>query len=417
MLSEKIQMTRKAHQDDRPIMPAGKLSAVRVRNLSEPGLYSDGLGLYLQISKWKSKAWVFRYMRQGKAHKLGLGPCHTVSLREAREAALEARSKARKGIDPIAERKAALGRLRAETAKLVTFADCAERFIDSARPGWRNPKSEDQWRSSLATYAYPIIGDLPVASVDIGLVSKVLEPHWASKTETMSRLRGRIETILDWAKVRGYRSGENPAAWKGNLKSLLPAPAKVKRVEHHAALPYAEMPTFMSELRAKDGVAARALEFLILTAGRLGEISGATWTEIDVADKVWSIPGDRMKGGRAHVVPLSPRALTILEAMPRTGERIFSAGYDMAVRRCLISLRQDVTIHGFRSSFRDWCGDMTTFPREVAEAALAHATGDETERAYRRGTALEQRRRLMDAWAAYCERPTAASDNVVSMRA
>ncbi len=410
-------MTRKA-QDDRPILPPGRLTAITVRNLTTPGLYGDGLGLYLQISKWGTKSWIYRFMVNGRQHKLGLGPVHTVSLSEAREAALEARSKARKGIDPIAERKVALGRLRAETAKLVTFADCAERYIDSARPGWRNPKSEGQWRSSLATYAYPIIGDLPVASVDTGLISKVLEPHWATRTETMSRLRGRIEAVLDWAKVRGYRRGENPAAWKGNIKSLLPAPAKVKRVEHHAALPYAEMPTFMSDLRAKDGVAARALEFLVLTAGRLGEISGATWSEIDMAGKVWSIPGERMKSGRAHIVPLSPRALTILEAMPRTGERIFSAGYDMAVRRCLMSLRQDVTIHGFRSTFRDWCGDVAHAPREVAEACLAHSIGNAVEQAYRRSDALERRRSLMCAWASYCERkPAAEGDKVVSFGA
>jgi integrase len=409
-------MTRKA-QDDRPILPPGKLSAVTVRSLTKPGLYADGLGLYLQVSKWKSKSWIYRFMVDGKAHKFGLGACHTVSLSEAREAALQARSKLHRGIDPIAERKAALGRLRAETAKLVSFRECAEQYIESNRAAWRNAKSEGQWRSSLVTYAFPILGDLPVASVDTALVVKVLEPIWQTKTETASRLRGRIESILDYAKARRLRDdGPNPASWKGGgLKAILPAPGKVAGVKrHHAALDYSDVPAFMPELRATGGLAAAALEFTILTAARVGETLGARWSEIDLAKKVWTIAGERMKSGNPHTVPLSSRAVQTLEGLPRTGETIF-ATHNVAMSRVLRTLRPGVTIHGFRSSFRDWCGDETHFPREVAEAALAHATGDETERAYRRGTALEQRRKLMDAWSAYCERPAAQGGNIVAI--
>ena len=407
-------MTRKS-QDDRPILPPGKLTAVTVRNLTKAGLYADGLGLYLQISKWGTKSWIYRYMVKGRAHKLGLGPIYTVSLSEAREAALDARSGLRRGVDPIVARKAALGLLRLEAAKEMTFRQCAEAFIDANRAGWRSAKHASQWPATLQAYAYPAFGHLPVAAIDTALVTRALEPIWVSKTETASRLRGRIESILDWARVRGYRTGDNPARWRGHLEQILPRPSKVARIEHHKALPYADLPTFMSELRAKQGAAARALEFAILTAGRLGEVAGSTWDEIDIANGVWAIPAERMKAHKEHRVPLSDRALAILTALPCDGVNVFAANAH-SIRKVLRDARAGVTIHGFRSSFRDWAGDATTFPREIAEAALAHSLGDETERAYRRGDAMAKRRELMSAWANYCERPPAKGDNVVSLR-
>ena len=251
----------------------------------------------------------------------------------------------------------------------------------------------------------------------MALVTKILEPIWVTMPVTASRLRGRIELILDYAKARGHRTGENPARWKGGLKAILPAPSKVARVEHHAALPVADVPAFMSELRAKELTAARALEFTILTAARLGEMLGATWGEIDLKGKVWTIQSERMKAGRAHSVPLSPRAVTILEGLPRAGDTVFSVSA-MTVQRLMRGMRGDATIHGFRSSFRDWAGNETNFPRELAEQALAHAVGDKTERSYRRSNALERRRALMDAWAAYCERaPAAEGGKVVDIAA
>jgi len=424
-------MTRKS-QDDHPILPPGKLTAVAVRNLTKPGLYADGLGLYLQISKWGTKSWIYRYMVNGRAHKLGLGPIYTVSLSEAREAALDARSGLRRGIDPIVERKAALGRLRLATAKAMTFKECAEAYIEANRAGWKNAKHATQWFSTFnetrrGKRVYPaataVINDLPVDAIDTGLVIKTLEPIWATTTETASRIRGRIELVLDWAKVRGYRDGENPARWRGHLDKILPARAKVQRVEHHAALAYEDLPAFMAELRARQGVSARALEFTILTAARAGEVVGARWAELDLARKVWIVPGSRMKSGKEHSVPLSDRVLAILADLPRDGECVFPggrAGRPVATTTMLAMLQgmrgKTATTHGFRSSFRDWAGNETNFPRELAEQALAHVIGDKAEQAYRRGDALERRRRLMDAWAGFCERPLAKGDNVVSMR-
>jgi integrase len=398
-------------------MLPGKLTAMMVRNLTKPGLYHDGHGLYLQIAEGGSKSWIFRYMVRGRGRKHGLGPVHTVSLSEAREAALEARRKLRQGVDPIAEREAALGRLRAETARLVTFKACAESYIAANRAGWRSAKHASEWTATLATHIFPVFGDLSVAAIDVPLVVKALEPIWTTRTETASRLRGRIELILDYARACGYRDGPNPAIWKGGLKAILPAPSKVARVEHHAALSVADVPQFMSDLRAKESTAARALEFTVLTAARLGEMLGATWGEIDLTAKVWSIAGERMKSGRPHTVPLSSRAVQILEGLPRTSERVFPVSA-MTVQRLMGAVRPRVTIHGTaRSSFRDWAGNETNFPRELAEQSLAHVIGDKAEQAYRRGDALERRRKLMEAWARFCETPPAAGDNVVAIGA
>jgi integrase len=296
----------------------------------------------------------------------------------------------------------------------MTFKDCAERYIEAHRPGWKNPKHAKQWPSTLEDYVYPVFGPIPVQAVDVGLVMKALEPIWKTKPETASRVRGRIESILDWATARGYRQGENPARWRGHLDKLLPARGKVQKVKHHAALPYGEMGDFVAELRGQEGVAARALEFLILTATRTGEVIGARWDEFDLAKKVWTVPGERMKAGKEHRVPLSERALAIIEEMKGQGVNdhpfLFPGGRpgkplsNMAMLKLLQRMdRGDLTAHGFRSTFRDWAAEMTHFPTEVAEMALAHTVSDKVEAAYRRGDLFQKRRELMEAWARYCE--------------
>jgi integrase len=295
-----------------------KLSDAHIRRKNwEPGCYADGLGLYLQVAKGGSKSWLFRFMRRGRARRMGLGPTHTVSLAEAREAALLCRKLLREGLDPIEARKTKRTAERLREARSKTFRECAQEYIADNEFGWRNQKHRDQWRSSLENYAYPEIGSLPVVEIDLSLVLKVLRPIWQAKPETASRVRQRIETILDWATTHGSRQGDNPAWWRGHLENLLPPIRKVRRVKHHAALPYSELPVFMRELRAADGVSARAVEWTILNASRTNETIGARWDEIDLAKKVWKIPGERMKAGQEHRVPLSPRVLEILEELPR----------------------------------------------------------------------------------------------------
>jgi integrase len=392
-----------------------RLSAVAIRNIdrSKPGLHSDGHNLYLQVSSFGTLSWLFRY--EGKS--VGLGPLHVVNVAEARKRAAALNLLRLDGVDPREHKRARQAKAKIDAAKAVTFKACAESYIAANRAGWRSSKHAAEWSATLTTHIFPVFGDLSVAAIDVPLVVKALEPIWTTRTETASRLRGRIELILDYAKARGYREGPNPAVWKGGLKAILPAPNKVARVEHHAALPYAEMPAFMAELRAKESTAARALEFTVLTAARLGEMLGANWGEIDLKGKVWTIPGERMKAGRPHSVPLSPRALTILENLPRSGERVFSVSA-MTTQRVMGTMRPGMTIHGTaRSSFRDWAGNETTFEREIAEQALAHAVGDKVERAYRRGDALERRRALMAAWEDFCQHGPAVSDNVVSIGA
>jgi len=310
---------------------------------------------------------------------------------------------------------------RLEAASGVTFKECAERHIASHQAAWRNPKHRQQWQNTLATYVYPVFGDIAVGAVDTGLVIKALEPIWTKKPETASRLRGRIESVLNWAKARGYRQGENPATWKGHLDHLLPAARKVRAVNHHAALPYAEAPEFMLELRQRDGIAARALEFAILTAARTSEAIGARWDEI--AGDVWVIPSSRMKSGREHRVPLSDAVLELLAKLPREAQYLFAGARPnthLSNMAMLVLLRRmgraDLTAHGFRSSFRDWVSERTNYPRDIAEAALAHAIADKTEAAYRRGDALDKRRRLMTEWARFCSEPTTTRD-VVALHA
>lgn len=388
-----------------------RLSAIAVTKATEPGMYPDGLGLYLRVGPTGAKSWVFRFRSGASRRDMGLGPLHTITLADARTKAAECRKLLLDGKDPLSTREAERLAILAESAKAMTFKKCAEAYIDAHKAGWRNGKHADQWTNTLTAYAYPTIGELFVNAVDTGLVMKVLEPIWSTKTETASRVRGRIEAILDWATVRGHRQGDNPARWKGHLDHLLPARAKVQKVEHHSALPYAEIGDFMTSVRAQEGTSARALELLILTASRTGEVIGATWGEFDLPGKLWTIPAERMKAGREHRVPLSPAALRVLEAMQKVQTRdfVFPGGKpekplsNMALLQLLKRMdRPDLTAHGFRSTFRDWAAETTNFPRDVAEMALAHAIGDKVEAAYRRGDLFDKRRKLMEAWAAYC---------------
>jgi integrase len=395
-------------------MPAmNKLTAVAVANMTKPGRYADGNGLYLQVAKGGTKSWLFRYMRAGKARQMGLGPVHIVPLVKARAKAMECQRGLLEGIDPIQARQARLAQTRIEAARGITFRQCAEKHIAAHEAGWRNPKHRDQWKNTLATYVYPVIGEVPADEIDIGLVLKILEPIWTSKAETAGRVRGRIEAILDWATARGYRSGENPARWRGHLDKLLPARTKVSKVRHHPAMPYADLPGFMAELRDRASISARALEFAILTAARTGEVIGAQWSEIDLGARIWTIPAERMKGGREHRVPLSDRAVEVLSHLPREDGWVFPGGRagkplsNMALLELMRGMRPDdgFVPHGFRSTFRDWASERTAFPHEVCEMALAHAIPNKVESAYRRGDLFEKRRRLMTEWARYALSP------------
>jgi integrase len=388
----------------------GKLTSLSVRQARRRGLYGDGGGLFLQVSESGAKSWVFRFKKADRLRVMGLGPAHTITLAEARDRARECRKLRLDGIDPIEARRAERAQAKLDAAKAVTFAECADAYITAHKAGWRNPKHAAQWPATLATYVNPTFGELPVQAIDTALVTRVMEPIWTKKPETASRVRGRIESILDWATARGYRQGENPARWRGHLENLLPRRSKVRRVEHHAALPYSELSAFMLALRQQEGVAARALEFTILTAARTGEVIGARWEEINIAERMWSVPAERMKAGREHRVPLCGKALEIVEEMRAIGGNfIFPGGKrgkplsNMAMTMLLRRMGHgDQTVHGFRSTFRDWAAERTNFPAEVAEMALAHAVTDKVEAAYRRGDLFEKRRALAEAWAKFC---------------
>jgi len=406
----------------------GRLTALKVDRAKRPGMYADGGGLYLRVTQDGTKNWVFRFMLNRRPRWMGMGPLHTVRLAEARNRAAVYRMQRYDGIDPIERRRAEKLQTHLDAAKTMTFKDCAARYIAGHKAGWRNPKHAAQWEATLATYAEPVMGGLSVQAIDTALVLKVLEPIWTKKPETAGRVRGRIEVILDWAKVRGYRSGENPARWRGHLDKLLPARSKVRRIEHHAALPYAELPGFFLDLREQAGAAARALEFAILTAARTGEVIGARWDEINLLDKTWTVPFARMKAGKEHRVPLSARALAILEEMQphRHAEDAFvfpggKRGRPLSNMAFLMLLRRvgrgDVTAHGFRSTFRDWAAERTNFPAEVVEMALAHTVSDKTVAAYNRSDLFDRRRRLMAAWATFCTAPEKkAQSNVALLR-
>src|SRR3984893_7827475 len=388
-----------------------RLTAVQVRAVDEKGMYHDGGGLYLQVSAGGARSWIFRFMLDGRAREMGLGPVHAIPLADARKRAAECRRMRIDGIDPIEAQRKHRGWKKLEAAKAGTFDACAAAYIAAHHTSWRNAKHRDQWRNTLTSYAGPVFGSLSVQSIDVGLVMKALEPIWQTKTETASRLRGRIEAVLDWATVRGYRKGENPARWRGHLDKLLPARSKVRKVEHHPALPYDELADFVAALRSQGGIASRALEFLILTATRTGEVIDARWDEVDLGAKTWIVPAARMKAGREHRVPLSAATVTVLEQMKeiRESEFVFPGGKkgqplsNMAMLAVLKRMdRSELTAHGFRSSFRDWAAERTNFPHEVAEMALAHTVSDKVEAAYRRGDLLQKRRQIMEAWARFC---------------
>jgi integrase len=409
----------------------GRLTALKVEKAKKPGMYADGGGLYLRVTPGGARNWVFRYMLDRKPHWMGLGPLALYSLADTRAKALDARRKRHEGIDPIEARRAERTQQRLNAAKAVTFKQCAESYIASHRAGWRNEKHKYQWSATLNTYVYPIIGSLTVHAVDIGLVRRVLEPIWTTKPETASRVRQRIEKILDFAKTCGYRDGENPARWRGHLDNVLATLSRVRKVEHLAALPYAELPAFLANLRAREAVSARALEFLVLTAARTGEVIGAQWNEIDLFDKTWTVPAGRMKAHREHRVPLSPRAVAILKEMlaARHGNDdnafIFPGPNpqrplsNVALLRLLERMQLDnLTVHGFRATFKTWASERTAVQNEIVEASLAHVIGGKVEQAYLRGDRFEKRRRLMQQWAMFCTTPVDQPQNkIVSLRA
>jgi integrase len=389
-----------------------RLTARMVEQLKRPGYYGDGGGLVLRVGDGGSKAWLFRYKTHGRVREMGLGPARDVSLAEARERAREARRLRRVGIDPIDAKRERQTAGRLDAAKMITFAQCAAAYIENHRAAWKNQKHAAQWEATLRTYAYPVFGNLPIAAVDTALVVKVLDAIWTTKPETASRLRGRIEAVLDFAKVRGYRVGENPARWKGHLKEALPAVSRVRKIKHHAALAYAEIGAFMAELRKRQGGAADALEFAILTAARTGEVIGVRWPEIDMAQRTWTVPAARMKAGVEHRIPLSEQALVVLRraAAAKVNDVVFCGqkpGRPLSNMALLMMLRRmdrdDITVHGFRSTFRDWAADRTTFPREIVEAALAHTVVNKTEAAYRRSDLFEKRRPLIEQWGSFCD--------------
>lgn len=370
----------------------------------------DPPGLYLLVSGG-GRSWILRYSFGGRRRDFGLGSCVDLTLAEARQKAKEARKLVLEGIDPIEAKKSKRAADRAAVSSAMTFRQCVTGYIDSHGDGWKNAKHRAQWQSTLETYAGPIMGDLNVATIELPHVLKVLEPIWKEKTETASRLRGRIESVLAWATVRGYRSGDNPARWKGHLDQLLPKPSKVAKVEHHAALPFAEIGSFMADLRKHAGTSARALEFAILTAARSGEVRGARWAEIDMDAAIWIIPAERIKTEKEHRIPLSAPALELLKALPTMAgtDLVFPGAKegkplsDMALTAVLRRMkRSDLTAHGMRSTFRDWAGERTAYAREVIEHALAHQLKDKAEAAYARGTLFDKRRRLMEDWSKFC---------------
>jgi len=371
-------------------------------------MYADGHGLYLHVGT-SAKSWIFRYQIDGRRRDMGLGPVDLVSLAAARDRVLDLRRGIRAGIDPLEARKQKKADRQIKAPKPLTFAEAASAYIEAHEAGWSDKRS---WPSTMRLYVNPVIGDMPAAAVDLAAVLRVLEPIWATKTESAKRVRGRIEAILDWAAVRGHRTGENPARWRGHLESLLAKPSRIAKVEHHSAVPYEEMPEFMARLRRRQGIAAAALEFTILTCAQAGEVLGALWSEIDFAARMWTIPAARMKAGLEHRIPLSSPALGILDRMAQfksnSNDHIFlgrETGRPLtspALLQCLLLVRKGVTTHGFRSTFRNWAAERTDFPAEIAELALAHQVGTRVERAYLRSDGFERRRALADAWAALC---------------
>ncbi|MBV9017557.1 MAG: integrase arm-type DNA-binding domain-containing protein [Alphaproteobacteria bacterium] len=405
---------------------AGKMTALKVARIARakvPGYYGDGGGLFLQVSRFGTGSWVFRYRIGGRLREMGLGSLDTIGLAGARERARKAREQRLDGYDPIELRKAARLAAQLEAAKAIKFQEAARQYVATNKVQWKHPKHAMQWEKTLESYVFPVFGDLAVGAVDTGLVLRVVEPIWTIKPETASRVRGRIETILDWAAARGYRDRENPARWRGHLNTVLPSPANAKRAlrekkgkdEHHPALPYADLPAFIAELKQRKSTSAYALEYVVLTAVRTETVLGSRAREIDFAKRVWTIPAGRpgLKRPGDFRVPLSDDAIAVLRAMRvdpiGDPDRYLFPGSKPGkpLTNILKYLKEDMrrpncTVHGFRSTFRDWVGDCTDFPGDLAELALAHTLPDKTEAAYRRQDALERRRVLMNAWAGYC---------------
>lgn len=403
------------------------LKPLQVKSLPA-GRHTDGGGLQLLVKKSRARSWVFRFMLDGKSRDIGLGAASgpdAISLAQARDAAIDLRRLVQSGIDPLQERARMDAESEAKTQAAhiagITFKASAEAYIAAHSDSWKNAKHRAQWPSTLETYVYPVMGDLPVADISIEHVMAVIEPIWKIKPETASRIRGRIETVLDAAKARGYRQGENPARWRGHIALMLPARTRLSR-GHHKAMPYAEIPAFIASLQSKDVMAALALEFTVLTAARSGETIGATWNEVDLKKAVWAIPAERMKAGKEHRIPLSSRAVEILEATKALGDDYLFSGNrggklsNMAMAMLLRRMDVDATVHGFRSGFRDWAAESTGFAHEVCEMALAHAISNQSEAAYRRGDLFDKRRKLMDAWAKYCVTSITETDNITPIR-
>lgn len=397
-----------------------RLTAIAVTRAKKPGYYSDGGGLFLRIGPTGAKSWSFRYKVAGKTHEMGLGPTHTIKLVEARQRAQHARKQRLDGIDPIAARRATRARQEAAAAKAMTFRQAAERYFAAHRAGWV-PDHAKIWERSLSIHAHPIIGHIAVADVELAHIMSVLEPMWLRKTHTANAVRSRIEAVLGWATTHGYRSGDNPARWRGHLENLLPKQSKVRPIVPFAALPYADINDFMARLRQQPSISARALEFAILTGTRTGEVLGTEWSEIDLSDRLWIIPAKRMKARREHRVPLSDPAVELIDALPRGGEHVFQGATGSVLEGTALLMvmrrmgKRGTTVHGFRSTFSTWAAERTNYSFEVREMALAHLVGNQVERAYQRSDLFERRRRLMQDWAAFCSTP-AASGEVVTLR-
>jgi integrase len=383
------------------------LTAKRIAQLVLPGRYGDGAGLYLQLTEAGVRSWILRYERNGRERAMGLGPLHTFNLAEARELARQARQQLKAGVDPIDARKAVKQAEKLKQAKTKTFAECADEYYAFHEAKWKNTKWRSQFKNTLRDYVLPKIGRLSIAAIDTGLVLQCIEPIWKTKTPTASRVRQRLQAVLDWAGVRNYREGDNPARWEGHLEHILPKASAVAKTQHHVALPYTEMPEFMAALRNTEGLPARALELTVLCAVRTSETLGAKWSDTGT----WTIPAERMKMKREHRVPLSKRAVQMLRGLPQLDDHVFPGRYagkplgDDAMDRTLKRMGYDgerATVHGFRSAFWDWAAERTAYPNHVVEMALAHAIGSH-EKAYRRGDLLEKRTRLMQDWAKYCE--------------
>ena len=399
---------------------AKELGALAVKQISGAGLHFVGgvPGLALHVSESGARSWLLRVMVGEKRREMGLGPFPAVPLAEAREKARAARERISQGQDPIRERSAARSAQRSAQLAERTFEHCARAYIAAKSPEWRNAKHAAQWTATLETYAFPKIGSLLAKDVGLPQVRAVLDPIWTTKTETASRVRGRVEAVLDWATVNEYRTGPNPARWRGHLDKLLPARGKVTKVQNREALPLGEMGAFIERLRASEGLGARALEFAILTAGRSNEVRGAKWSEIDLEAGVWTVPAERMKAGREHRVPLSEEAKALLGRQPRFAgdDLVFSHKgrplSDMAMVAVTRRMGVAAVPHGFRSTFRDWASERTNYPRDAAEMALAHAIGDKVEAAYRRGDLFEKRRLMMQDWAKFIAKPEPSAEVV-----